>query len=71
MDMDFTDNFFSNLNQPFPFPNPRELGEHCSHFEQTRKNTLKIKVQIDMYYVEGFWWEGILAHVQKGDISQM
>ncbi|PVD33071.1 hypothetical protein C0Q70_08520 [Pomacea canaliculata] len=26
MDMDFTDNFFSNLNQPFPFPNPRELG---------------------------------------------
>ena len=26
MDMDFTDNLFSSLNQPFAFPNPRELG---------------------------------------------
>ena len=32
MDMDFTDNLFSSLNQPFAFPNPRELGQslHCS-----------------------------------------
>nr|KAG5694292.1 hypothetical protein BaRGS_032010 [Batillaria attramentaria] len=27
MDMDFTDNLFSSLNQPFPFPNPRELNQ--------------------------------------------
>ena len=26
MDMDFTDNLFSTLNQPFPFPNPREIS---------------------------------------------
>ena len=27
MDMDFSDNLFSSLNQPFAFPNPRELGQ--------------------------------------------
>ena len=26
IDMDFSDNFFSSLNQPFVFPSPRDLG---------------------------------------------
>ncbi|XP_076452853.1 MLX-interacting protein-like isoform X2 [Babylonia areolata] len=27
MDVDFSDNFFSALNQPFPFPNPRDFNQ--------------------------------------------
>lgn len=27
MDMDFTNELFANLNQPFAFPNPRELSK--------------------------------------------
>ncbi|KAK6192238.1 hypothetical protein SNE40_003743 [Patella caerulea] len=27
MEMDFTDNFFASLNQPFAFPNPREFSQ--------------------------------------------
>lgn len=33
MDMDFTNELFANLNQPFAFPNPRELSKFFVFFK--------------------------------------